>query len=139
MPWTEKDYPYSLKNFDEMTRRKAIDIANAMVAEGYDEDRAIPIATARAKEWAEDASSREKKELEEKDITRHERSGDSAKLQDADVIVSYRDDEKQWEVKSRGAERADSLHATKREAEERAKEIAEYRDGEVISRKKSDS
>lgn len=138
MPWTEKDYPDSLKNFDETTRRKAIDIANAMVADGYDEDRAIPIATARAKEWAEGADAKEKQELHDKDITSHESSGDKAKLQDADVIVAYREDEKQWEVRSRGAERADSLHDTKQAAETRAKEIAEYRDGEIISRKKSE-
>ena len=34
MPWTEKDYPDSWKNFDPETRRKAIDIANAMIKEG---------------------------------------------------------------------------------------------------------
>ena len=33
-------------------RRKAIEIANALLAEGYDEGRAIPIAIAKAKEWA---------------------------------------------------------------------------------------
>ena len=138
MPWTEKDYPESLKNFDETTRRKAIDIANAMVADGYDEDRAIPIATARAKEWALDADPKEKREFQDKDITTHEGSTDRAKLQDADVIVSYREDEDQWEVRSRGAERADSLHETKQAAEKRAKEVSEYRDGEVISKRKSD-
>lgn len=138
MPWTEKDYPESLKNFDETTRRKAIDIANAMVADGYDEDRAIPIATARVKEWALDADPKEKRELQDKDITTHEGSTDRAKLQDADVIVSYREDEDQWEVRSRGAERADSLHETKQAAEKRAKEVSEYRDGEVISKRKSD-
>ncbi len=135
MPWTEKDYPDSLKNFDEITRRKAIDIANAMVADGYEEDRAIPIATARAKEWAADADSAEKKALRDKDITQHE-AGDGAEHQDADVIVSYREDEEKWGVKSRGAERADSLHDTKREAEKRAQEMAEYRDGSVVSEKK---
>ncbi len=30
---------------------KAIEIANAMVDEGYEEGRAIPIATSQAKEW----------------------------------------------------------------------------------------
>jgi uncharacterized protein YdaT len=33
-------------------RAKAIEIANALLSEGYDEGRAIRIAIARAKEWA---------------------------------------------------------------------------------------
>jgi uncharacterized protein YdaT len=33
-------------------RRKAIEIANALLAEGYDEGFAIRVAIARAKEWA---------------------------------------------------------------------------------------
>jgi uncharacterized protein YdaT len=33
-------------------RAKAIEIANALLAEGYDEGKAIRIAIAKAKEWA---------------------------------------------------------------------------------------
>lgn len=61
MPWDTSDYPPSMKNLDTIVRRKAIDIANAMVKEGYEEDRAIPIAISQAKEWAEDASPKQKK------------------------------------------------------------------------------
>lgn len=53
MPWNMKDYPSSLKNLNEDVRKKAIDIANAMVDEGYNESRAIPIATQQAKSWYE--------------------------------------------------------------------------------------
>ncbi len=53
MPWTKDDYPDSLKNFMAPVRNKAIDIANALLEEGYDESRAISIATAKAKEWGE--------------------------------------------------------------------------------------
>ncbi|NLB23638.1 MAG: hypothetical protein GX833_10405, partial [Clostridium sp.] len=69
MPWSEKDYPDSMKNLDSLVKRKAIDIGNAMVKEGYKESDAIPIAISQAKEWAETASSKEKKELKKKDIT----------------------------------------------------------------------
>lgn len=69
MPWTKEDYPNSWKNFDEVTRLKAIDIANALLEEGYEEGRAIPIATAKAKEWAEDATKDEVKELKKKDLS----------------------------------------------------------------------
>ncbi|MCL4250415.1 MAG: hypothetical protein KJ065_19850 [Anaerolineae bacterium] len=64
MPWTKQDYPASMKNLETRVRHKAIDIANALLEEGYSEDRAIPIAIAQAKRWAEEdqekkASSRE--------------------------------------------------------------------------------
>lgn len=52
MPWTKNDYPVSLKNFMAPVRNKAIDIANALLNEGAEEDRAIAIATSRAEEWA---------------------------------------------------------------------------------------
>ncbi|GAB3785628.1 hypothetical protein GCM10028818_47510 [Spirosoma horti] len=52
MPWTTKEYPASLKNFMAPVRNKAIDIANALLAEGTEEQRAIAIATAKAEEWA---------------------------------------------------------------------------------------
>lgn len=52
MPWTKKDYPVSLKNFMAPVRNKAIDIANALLADGNDESKAIAISTAKAEEWA---------------------------------------------------------------------------------------
>lgn len=53
MPWSENDYPQSWKNFTPEVRDKAIEIANALLEdEGYDEGRAIAIATSQAEEWA---------------------------------------------------------------------------------------
>lgn len=37
MPWTMEDYPQSWKNFEELERKKAIDIGNAMLKDGYKE------------------------------------------------------------------------------------------------------
>lgn len=51
MPWTKKDYPDSLKKFMAPVRNKAIAIANALLAEHTDEQKAIAIATAKAEEW----------------------------------------------------------------------------------------
>ena len=45
MPWTMDDYPQSWKNFDELERKKAIDIGNSMLKGGYKEGDVIPIAT----------------------------------------------------------------------------------------------
>ncbi|MBD1910787.1 DUF2188 domain-containing protein [Leptolyngbya sp. PL-A3] len=53
MPWNSKDYPASMKNLTSEVRGKAIDIANALLDEGYEEGRAIAIATAQAEKWAE--------------------------------------------------------------------------------------
>lgn len=53
MPWTKDKYPDSLKNFMAPVRNKAIEIANALLEDGMEEGRAISIATAQAKEWAE--------------------------------------------------------------------------------------
>jgi uncharacterized protein YdaT len=53
MPWDETNYPVSMKNLPEEVRRKAIEIANALLEEGSDEGRAIAIGTARAEKWAQ--------------------------------------------------------------------------------------
>ncbi len=140
MPWTKNDYPPSMKNLEEEVRIKAIDIANAMVADGYDESRAIPIAINQAKEWAEDATEKEVKDLRKKDITDHKKSEDSsAHLQDSDILVQYDHDEKVWKVISKGAKRADSVHETKKSAQIRAEEIADKRNSDTIIKKKKDT
>ncbi len=129
MPWNRNDYPDSMKNLDEDVRLKAIEIANAMIKDGYEEGRAIPIAISKAKEWDDDASGKEKKDLEkQKNLNDHKKdSSDSARLQDAKVKVEKRDDGK-WAVMSEGAKRADSLHDTKKQAQERADEIEKNRE-----------
>ena len=53
MPWSPKRYPASMRRLPELVRLKAIEIANALLGEGMDEGRAIRIATAKAKEWAQ--------------------------------------------------------------------------------------
>ncbi len=138
MPWNEKDYPDSMKNLNSLVRRKAIDIGNAMVKEGYEEDSAIPIAISQAKEWAEDADAEDKKSLKEKDITKHkdDPKNTSSRLQNKDVEVKYNEEDKMWLVITEGAKRADSKHSTKKEAEKRAKEIAENKGVKVKSYKK---
>lgn len=133
MTWDRRSYPPSMKNLNEYVRDKAIDIANAMVADGYDEENAIPIAISQAKDWYEDASNKEKSEIRKEDLKDHEKDpSSSAHLQDADVIVEYNKDKEKWQVISKGAKRADSLHDTKKEAKARAEGIANNRDSELI-------
>jgi uncharacterized protein YdaT len=44
-----------MNNLAPLVRLKAIEIANALLDEGYDDGKAIRIAIAKAKEWAQDA------------------------------------------------------------------------------------
>jgi uncharacterized protein YdaT len=52
MPRGTFDDPPAMRHLPEVIREKAIEIANALLEEGYDEGRAIRIAIAKAKEWA---------------------------------------------------------------------------------------
>jgi uncharacterized protein YdaT len=53
MPWNSAYYPVSMNHLAPEVRDKAIEIANALLEQGYDEGRAIRIAIAKAKEWAQ--------------------------------------------------------------------------------------
>jgi uncharacterized protein YdaT len=52
MPWNADYFPRSMLHLPPIVRGKAIEIANALLAQGYDEGRAIRIAIAQAKRWA---------------------------------------------------------------------------------------
>nr|WP_263314248.1 DUF2188 domain-containing protein [Mammaliicoccus sp. Marseille-Q6498] len=137
MPWTMEDYPQSWKNFDKLERKKAIDIGNAMLKDGYKEENAIPIATKQAESWYKNASQSELDELKNKKITQHQQD-DSAnpKLNEKDVHVYY--EEKQWKIKSDGAKQASDTFDKKEDAMKRARNIAENRDTEVIEHKQDE-
>jgi uncharacterized protein YdaT len=53
MPWNESYYPRSMEHLPPLVRSKAIEIANALLEESYEQGKAIRIAIAKAKEWAE--------------------------------------------------------------------------------------
>ena len=57
MPWDETYYSRSMWNLPPEVRSKAIEIANALLEEGYNDAKAIRIAIAKAKEWAERSNS----------------------------------------------------------------------------------
>ena len=52
MPWNKWYYPAAMKHLSPSVRMKAIEIGNALLAEGMEEGRAIRIAIAKGKEWA---------------------------------------------------------------------------------------
>jgi len=52
MPWNPERYPASMRRLPAEVRQKAIEIANALLEEGYEEGQAIRMAIAAAKKWA---------------------------------------------------------------------------------------
>jgi uncharacterized protein YdaT len=52
MPWTLERYPPAMQRLPLAVRLKAIEIANAMLAQGYEEGQAIRMAIAAARRWA---------------------------------------------------------------------------------------
>jgi uncharacterized protein YdaT len=52
MPWTVERPPASMRHLPLPVLEKAVDIANALLAQRHDEGRAIRIAIASAKAWA---------------------------------------------------------------------------------------
>lgn len=120
MPWTMNDYPQTWKHLDELERKKAIDIANAMLKDGY-----------------KDASKEELEELKHKHITQHQKDPSARpELNDEDVHVYYEDHE--WKVKTEDAKQASDTFSTKKEAKQRAKEIADNRGTHVIEHQKDE-
>ncbi|WP_414056143.1 DUF2188 domain-containing protein [Macrococcus equi] len=137
MMWTMDDYPNSWKNFDELERKKAIDIGNAMLQQGYQESDLIPIATKQAQDWYKDATDEELETLKHKKITLHKKD-DSVNpgLMDNDIEVYFED--KEWKVKTKGAKRATATFKTKKDALARAKEIATNKNAQVIAHNKDE-
>ncbi|WP_423189192.1 DUF2188 domain-containing protein [Alkalibacterium sp. f15] len=134
MPWNLSDYPDSFKNFDHVVKKKAIDIANALLEEGYDDGQAIPIATKQAKVWADNASPEELRSYKYSDRPSKADEHDSkanAQLLDNDVLVYF--EEEEWKVRTKEAKRAESTHAKKEQALARAKEIAANKETSVIT------
>lgn len=137
MPWTMEDYPQSWKNMEPLERKKAIDIGNAMLKDGYKEENTIPIATKQAENWYQTASKKELEELKNKKITVHEKDElSNPKLNNKDVHVYYEDDA--WKIKSEDAKQASDSFDKKEDAMKRARNIADNRKTEIIEHKKDE-
>ncbi len=127
MPWTLNDYPSSMKNLNHVTKKKAIDIANSMIDEGYEEGKAIPIAMEQAKEWRQSADEDEVDSYEKngKTVERSEEGkkyeSNPERLEEAEHVEPHDDG---WAVKSSNAKRASEVFDKKEDAVERAREIA---------------
>ncbi|SHN30376.1 DUF2188 domain-containing protein [Gracilibacillus kekensis] len=142
MPWDTEDYPSSLKNLDTAVRKKAIDIANAMIDEGYKEGQAIPIATEQAKEWYNNASDKEinqVKQMSDNDLRSRDEDSQSSRpelLDKGEHVIPFEDG---WAVKTQDAKQASDVFSNKQDAIDRAREIASNKQTAVIIHKKDGS
>ncbi|BAC12494.1 DUF2188 domain-containing protein [Oceanobacillus iheyensis] len=127
MVWTMQDYPSSMKNLDKATRKKAIDIANSMIDDGYKEGQAIPIAIEQAKEWKQHASQSEINTYQSQGSpTKRSEEGKQStsnpeRLEEGEEVYKHDDG---WAVASVGSDRASEVFSVKKEAIARAVEIA---------------
>lgn len=132
MPWDMNDYPSSLKNFNKTIRKKAIDIANAMVDEGYSENKAIPIATEQAKEWYDNANNAEikkyKKQGDPKERVSNKHSNPSL-LDEPECVVPHKNG---WAVQAKTAKKAAKVFEHKSNAIDYGKSVAKNKGTKLI-------
>ncbi|CEG24069.1 hypothetical protein BN1080_03088 [Planococcus massiliensis] len=105
MPWSKKDYPDSFKNLNADVRDKAIEIANALLRDGYEEGRAIPIAMSQAQKTVE---------------------GDEEK-----IIYEIRSHDDGWQLKKKDSKKAILIEETKKELMGEAKRYVNKNHGEL--------
>lgn len=136
MPWDMNDYPSSLKNLNKATKKKAIDIANALIDEGYDENRAIPIATEQAKDWYDNASDKEIKDhLKNDDPTERQTNEHSRPelLDKPEMVMPHEDNN--WAVMSKDAKKPSKVFDLKEDAIEYGKKVAQDKMTSLIIQK----
>ncbi|MBW4484392.1 MAG: DUF2188 domain-containing protein [Tildeniella torsiva UHER 1998/13D] len=128
MPWTYDDYPTSLKNLTAEVRRKAIDIANALLEDGYGDGRAIAIATAQAEKWAK----RRDKQIAKKNTggTTGQAVADDADKGDEESIHVLADPEESGWIATQGQKRV-AQGRTKADVVDKAKEKAKSQKTEL--------
>ncbi|WP_010174542.1 DUF2188 domain-containing protein [Bacillus coahuilensis] len=102
MPWNQSDYPASMKNLAEHTRKKAIEIGNALLNEGYEESRAIPIAISQAEKYTNSDEQ-------------------------AHYVIQYREEE--WKMMKEGHQHVILSSGTKEELVQKAKPYVQDKGG----------
>lgn len=68
MSWTIANYPSSMKHLDTELRVRAIEVANSLLEEHYEEGRAIAIVVAQAQLWANSLYDGSERPLFEQDV-----------------------------------------------------------------------
>ncbi|MCM2674145.1 DUF2188 domain-containing protein [Alkalicoccobacillus plakortidis] len=141
MPWTLNDYPSSLKNLDKATRKKAIEIANSMLDDGYKEGDALPIATKQAKEWHANASNNEIDSFIKNGHVKPNPNRSSSSRPELNEVPQFVTPHSNggWAVQAEGADQPSEVLDTKEEAITRGKEIAKNKGTQLIIHKQDGS
>lgn len=132
MPWSKNDYPDAMKNLDEKTRNKAIEIANELLKDDYNEGRAISIAISRAKEWAKD-HTRSNSSSSSSSNKKGNSSNSSSKGDKDQHLVPHGD---KWAIKKEKSDQASYTFETKKEALDKAKEMAKNQSVNIVIHRK---
>ncbi|WP_342418489.1 DUF2188 domain-containing protein [Paenibacillus sp. FSL H8-0168] len=127
MPWNKHDYPPSMKNLEPRVREKAVDIANALLRDGYEEGRSIAIATSQAEEWndnhpAEQDEKPKKHEKQHSSENVHDHHSASSDEKEPIHVVPYED---RWAIKEAGHNQPISTFKHKNEAIDEAQSFVE--------------
>lgn len=101
-----------MKNLSGSTRAKAIEIANALLEEGYEEGRAISIAIAKAKEYTDSMNN------STNDLTYH--------------LVPH---DGEWAIKKQNASRVTEVFQTKNEAIAKANNLVRKNNAKLVIHK----
>lgn len=136
MPWNKDEYPDSMKNLEPRVRHKAIDIANALLKDNYEEGRAISIGIAQAEKWADDhpagsgdGNDRKNGKSNERSSGDRGRSSGASRSDSADYHVVTHDGD--WAVKKEHKDEAVFTSGSKQKAIDHAKELAEEHESTV--------
>jgi uncharacterized protein YdaT len=129
MPWTNNDYPASMKNLPTEVRKKAIEIANALLEEQkMDEGIAIATAISRAKDWAVNHDISIKPTSGDAETTDVKEHGEDR------YVIPY---EGKWAVKSESSDRVERVFDHKVEAVKYGRTAARNSNASLTIQKKS--
>lgn len=131
MPWNKNDYPASMKNLPDKQRDKAIEIANSLLEDGYEEERAIPIAISTSEKWADNrASIPSSKEMKQ---------SKGHKKETSEALYHILPNKEEWIIRKTGSKRQSFSFDTKQEALDKAKYILKNTPSRFIVHKKDGS
>ncbi|WP_461610365.1 DUF2188 domain-containing protein [Cytobacillus kochii] len=138
MPWHTTDYPDSFKNLETAMKKKAIEIANSLIRDGYNESRAIPIAIEQSKKWYSNATTKERNQMIQATDSelQPEGKGDkekSKRVQEGQHVLPHDDG---WAITTDQGKKPSQILPTKAEAVKRAKEIAQNKKTHLVIYKK---
>ena len=136
MIWTLDNFPAAINHLTPLTRKKALAIANALVAQGFQEKLALSIASSHAKQWYREATVQERHRFAQAS-TQAQSNPHPPQSSRRGADIAVKPDPAGWAVVSPSGDRATELYPRKTDAVERAKTIASAEQGSVAIYKRN--